>query len=74
MIQYPSIRQDHIPDSAAIFVAAEFTDDDGFSENQVGREVLGAVAERLGFLRRVNAVQPDTFAHAVVEDSDSIAV
>ncbi len=47
---------------------------DDLHEYQLGRELLGSVAERLPLLRAVDAVQPDTLAFAVVQHGDRIAV
>ncbi len=47
---------------------------DALHEYQRGRELLGAVAERLPLFRAVNTVQPNTLALAIVQHSDGVAI
>ena len=38
------------------------------SKDQLGRELLGALTEGLPFLGAINAVEPDLFRSAIVQD------
>jgi hypothetical protein len=54
LIQHPPIRQDHIPDDPTIRVMAECFHGHILAQNELGRELFGALPERLPFLRTIN--------------------
>ena len=50
---------EHLADGASVAVGVANLDDYVFAEDERGKILLGLLTERLGFLRRVDAVKPD---------------
>jgi hypothetical protein len=44
------------------------------AKGQLGRELLGALPERLPFLRAINAIEPDLFDSPIVQNCNRVTV
>ena len=74
LIQVHAIGQDHLANGALILVVAVRLNGDFFPKGKGRGGVLGALTERLAFLRAIDAVEADTFRLLVVQDFDGVAV
>ena len=74
VIQAPPVWQEYQAHRAPIAISIHDLHGDSGAEDQLRRELLGAVAERLALLRAVDAVEPNAFALAVVQHGDGVAV
>ena len=55
-------------------IPAEHVDHDFLAMDELGRELLGLLAEGLAFLRSVDPAQTDAFGLTIVQDVDGVAV
>jgi hypothetical protein len=74
LIQFHPIGQEHIGKGAFVLVVAVRLDGNVFPESEGRGGLLGALAERLAFLRAVDAAEADTFRVLVVQDFEGVAV
>ena len=74
MGQVSPVREDHLPDRAAVPVAASSHNRDRLPEGEGRRELLGPVPERLPLFGTVNAAEPDTLSQTIMQGCDRVTV
>jgi hypothetical protein len=63
-----------MPDGPTILIMAECVHCRILAKGQLGGELLGTLPERLPFLWAINAIEPNLFGFAIVENGNRIAV